>query len=146
MRYTPFCFGTKQICRKPLSGLSAKKDFVVNYNHLLAFDYISVYNSNAKGDDGMASSLVQFRTDDTAKLKAIGICEKLGIDLPTYMRMCISRLIQENGIPFSMKLEDEPENKALKAMKEASRIAKDNGISEMTLDEINAVISEARKI
>ncbi len=24
--------------------------------------------------------------------------------LPTYMRMCISRLIQENGIPFSMKL------------------------------------------
>lgn len=94
----------------------------------------------------MASSLVQFRTDDTAKLKAIGICEKLGIDLPTYMRMCISRLIQENGIPFSMKLEEEPEHKALKAMKEASRIAKDNGISEMTLDEINAEISEARKL
>ena len=93
----------------------------------------------------MASSLVQFRTDDSAKLKAIGICEKLGIDLPTYMRMCISRLIQENGIPFSMKLGDESENKALKAMKEASRIAKENGISEMTLDEINAEISEARK-
>lgn len=93
----------------------------------------------------MASSLVQFRTDDSAKIKAISICEKLGIDLPTYMRMCISRLIQENGIPFSMKLGEEPESKALKAMKEASRIAKENGISEMTLDEINAEISEARK-
>ena len=93
----------------------------------------------------MASSLVQFRTDDSAKIKAISICEKLGIDLPTYMRMCISRLIQENGIPFSMKLGEEPENKALKAMKEASRIAEENGISEMTLDEINAEISEARK-
>ena len=93
----------------------------------------------------MASSLVQFRTDDSAKIKAISICEKLGIDLPTYMRMCISRLIQENGIPFSMKLGEESENKALKAMKEASRIAKENGISEMTLDEINAEISEARK-
>ncbi len=93
----------------------------------------------------MASSLVQFRTDDAAKIKAISICEKLGIDLPTYMRMCISRLIKENGIPFSMKLGDEPENKALNAMKEASRIAKENGISEMTLDEINAEISEARK-
>ena len=93
----------------------------------------------------MASSLVQFRTDDSAKIKAISICEKLGIDLPTYMRMCISRLIQENGIPFSMKLGEGPENKALKAMKEASRIAKENGISEMTLDEINAEISEARK-
>ena len=93
----------------------------------------------------MASSLVQFRTEDSTKIKAISICEKLGIDLPTYMRMCISRLIQENGIPFSMKLDAEAENKALNAMKEASRIARENGISEMTLDEINAEISEARK-
>lgn len=93
----------------------------------------------------MANSLVQFRADDAAKLKAIKICEKLGIDLPTYMRMCISRLIQENGIPFSMKLENEGENKALNAMKAASLIAEENGIADMTLDEINAEISEARK-
>lgn len=93
----------------------------------------------------MASSLVQFRTDDTAKLKAMKICEKLGIDLPTYMRMCISRLIQENGIPFSMKVESEPENKALKAMKAASLIAEENGIADMSLDEINAEIDAARK-
>ena len=93
----------------------------------------------------MANSLVQFRADDASKLKAIKICEKLGIDLPTYMRMCISRLIQENGIPFSMKLENEGENKALKAMKAASLIAEENGIADMTLDEINAEINEARK-
>ena len=71
----------------------------------------------------MSSSLFQFRTDEASKLKAMQICEKLGIDLPTYMRMCISRLIQENGIPFSMKLESKPENKGLKAMKAASQIA-----------------------
>jgi len=93
----------------------------------------------------MASSLVQFRTEDSAKIKAMSICEKLGIDLPTYMRMCISRLIQENGIPFKMTLNDVPESKALKAMKAASRIAKENGISDMTLEEINAEIAEARK-
>lgn len=52
----------------------------------------------------MPNSLVQFRMDDTLKIKAANICERLGIDLPTYMRMCISRLIEENGIPFSMKL------------------------------------------
>lgn len=92
----------------------------------------------------MANTLVQFRTDDTARLKAISICERLGIDLPTYMRMCISRLIQENGVPFSMKI-DELENAAVTAMKSASRIAKENGISEMALDEINAEIDEARK-
>lgn len=93
----------------------------------------------------MANSLVQFRTEEIMRIKAIGICERLGIDLQTYLRMCLSRLIQENGIPFSMKLDGEPENRGLAAMKAASRIARDNGISEMTLDEINAEISAARQ-
>lgn len=93
----------------------------------------------------MANTLVQFRTEEDSRIKAISICEKLGIDLQTYMRMCISRLIQENGIPFSMKLDDLPENKGLKAMKAASKIAYESGISDMTLDEINAEISEVRK-
>ena len=93
----------------------------------------------------MASSLVQFRAEDTTKIKAARICERLGIDLPTYMRMCISRLVQENGIPFSMKLEDKPESPGLRAMKAASRIAEENGIADMTLEEINAEIAEARK-
>ena len=93
----------------------------------------------------MANSLIQFRTEEASRIKAINICEKLGIDLQTYMRMCISRLIQENGIPFSMNLNDLSENSAIRAMKAASRIAEENGISDMTLDEINAEISEARK-
>lgn len=91
----------------------------------------------------MANTLVQFRTEEISRIKAASICEKLGIDLPTYLRMCISRLIQENGVPFSMKIDDISENRGMKAMKEASRIAAENGISDMTLDEINAEISEA---
>lgn len=94
----------------------------------------------------MANSFVQFRIEETAKIKATNICERLGIDLPTAMRMFVSRLIQENGIPFSMKLEDAKEvNSAISAMKEASKIAAENGISEMTLEEINAEIAEARR-
>ena len=93
----------------------------------------------------MANSLVQFRTDEATRIKAVSICEKLGIDLPTYMRMCISRLVQENGIPFSMNLNNLSENKAVRAMKTASRIAEENGFADMTLDEINAEIDEVRK-
>ena len=93
----------------------------------------------------MANSLIQFRTEEVSRIKAMTICERLGIDLQTYMRMCISRLIQENGIPFSMKLDDLPDNKAVRAMKSASRIAEENGVSDMTLDELNAEIAEARK-
>ena len=93
----------------------------------------------------MSNTLVQFRAEETMRIKAIDICERLGIDLPTYLRMCVSRLVQENGIPFSMKLDKKPENRGLTAMKAASRIAADNGISEMTLEEINAEISAVRK-
>ena len=93
----------------------------------------------------MANSLIQFRTEEVSRIKAMEICERLGIDLQTYMRMCISRLIQENGIPFSMKLDDLPDNKAIRAMKSAGRIAEENDIADMSLDEINAEIAEARK-
>ena len=93
----------------------------------------------------MANTLVQFRTEESVRLQAIQICEKLGIDLPTYLRMCVARLIQENGIPFSMNVNDVYENRALRAMKTASRIAEENGISDMSLEEINAEIAEAKK-
>lgn len=92
----------------------------------------------------MANTLVQFRADETSRIQAVSICEKLGIDLQTYLRMCISRLVQENGIPFSMKVDDISENRGVRAMKAASRIAAENGIADMTLDEINAEISAAR--
>lgn len=93
----------------------------------------------------MANTLVQFRADDAARTQAMQICERLGIDLPTYLRMCISRLVKENGIPFSMKLDEQQENRGIQAMKRASRIAQEQGVADMTLDEINAEISEARK-
>ena len=93
----------------------------------------------------MASILVQFRTDDTEKLKSVQILNRLGLSLPAYLRMCMSRLIQENGIPFSMKIEEEGINPGIRALQRASRIAEEYGIADMTLDEINAEIEEARK-
>ena len=48
--------------------------------------------------------LVQFRTDEVIKAQALEVCKSLGLDLSSYLRMCMSRLAQENGIPFSMKV------------------------------------------
>lgn len=92
----------------------------------------------------MANALVQFRADDSARIQATRICERLGIDLPTYLRMCMARMVQENGVPFSMKLEERIENRGIQAMKRASQIAEEQGIADMTLEEINAEIAEAR--
>lgn len=93
----------------------------------------------------METSLVQFHIDETVKLMAVSICEKLGMDLQTYLRMCMLRLIEANGIPFSIKLEDTSENRGLRAMRVASRIAVENGIDDMTLDEVNAEINAVRE-
>ena len=92
----------------------------------------------------MASTLVQFRTEDTEKIKAIRILDRLGLSLPSYLRMCISRLNQENGIPFSMKIEAE-DNTGINALKRARCIAQEYKITDMSLDEINTEIAEARK-
>ena len=93
----------------------------------------------------MASTLVQFRVDDKEKMQAVQVCEKLGLNLQSYLKICMARLVQEQGIPFSMKIEYKEENRGIRAMKRASRIAEEYGISEMTLDEINTEIAEARK-
>ena len=83
----------------------------------------------------MSSTLIQFRIDENSKTKAILICERLGLNLPSYLRMCISRLNQDNGIPFSMNINTISRNKGLEAMKSTSMIAEKNGIADMTLDE-----------
>lgn len=85
----------------------------------------------------MANGLVQFRADDVTRAKAVSICERLGMDLPTYMRICMAKLVEENGIPFSMKLSPQADEAGIAAMREASRIAAERGISDMSLDEIN---------
>ena len=43
-----------------------------------------------------------------------------------------------------MKIEEAKENKGISAMKRASKIAKEYGISDLSLDEINEEIREAR--
>lgn len=92
----------------------------------------------------MVNTLVQFRVDESDRTEAMEICSKLGIDLQSYFRICLARLIREKGIPFSMKIEEAKENKGVSAMKRASKIAKEYGISDLSLDEINEAIREAR--
>ena len=95
----------------------------------------------------MASSLIQLRVDDKLKAEATELYEKLGLDLSSAIRMFLTRSVQEEGIPFKMTLKKETyqAEAAINAMREISRSAEMNGISEMTLDEINAEICATRK-
>ncbi|MGN0162738.1 MAG: type II toxin-antitoxin system RelB/DinJ family antitoxin [Candidatus Ornithomonoglobus sp.] len=90
-------------------------------------------------------ALVQVRVDNQLKKEVTEIYEELGMDLPTAIRMFLKRSKMMRGIPFETRL---PQNvitraEALSAFEELRRQAAD--VPEMTLDEINAEISEARK-
>lgn len=93
----------------------------------------------------MANALVQVRVDEKLKTDATNIYEELGIDLPTAIRIFLKRSVQEKGIPFSMKLTDiKSENKAIEAMRMMSESAEENGVSELSLEEINQEIQAVR--
>ena len=97
----------------------------------------------------MVNTLVQFRVDESDRTEAIEICSKLGIDLQSYFRICLARLIREKGIPFSMKIEEVKENKGSSAMKRASKIAKEIVIQREkkkmeTTFELNQIIEKVK--
>lgn len=69
----------------------------------------------------MSNSFVQLRVSDEVKTKASKICERLGIDIPTYLCICMARLIEENGIPFSMKLECRDDNSGVATVRETQQ-------------------------
>ena len=93
----------------------------------------------------MANSLVQFRIDESLRQQASALCEKLGLDLSTYLRMSLAKLVLEQGVPFSVKIKPVPvAEEAIAAMRKLSDLSQANGNSKMSLAEINAEISAAR--
>jgi len=95
----------------------------------------------------MATSLLQIRVEDSLKDQAAELFENLGIDTSTAIRMFLKRCVMENGIPFKMTLPRHPyvAERGYRAMVEISEQAKRNGVSDMTLDEINAEIEASRR-
>ena len=88
-------------------------------------------------------AMIQVRVDENLKSKSVSICQKIGIDLSTAIRMFLMKMVVEGGIPFDTKI-DETTLKAILAIEHMNRISEQNGNSEMTLDEINEIIRQVR--
>ncbi|WP_405379243.1 type II toxin-antitoxin system RelB/DinJ family antitoxin [Phascolarctobacterium sp.] len=95
----------------------------------------------------MATTMVQVRVDSELRKQAAEICDNLGIDLPTAIRIFMKRTVMENGIPFSMKLPkvSAQEQCAVSALHALSEAAQKNGTADLSLEEINAEIDACRK-
>lgn len=90
-------------------------------------------------------ALVQVRVDKSLKEEVTDIYESLGMDLPTAIRMFLTRSKMVRGIPFETKLPQGmiTKTEALNAFEELRRQAAD--VPEMSLEEINAEIADARR-
>ncbi|MCD8337136.1 MAG: type II toxin-antitoxin system RelB/DinJ family antitoxin [Lachnospiraceae bacterium] len=89
-------------------------------------------------------SLVQVRVDKSLKEEVSDIYETLGMDLPTAIRMFLTRSKMVRGIPFETTLPKEmvTRTEALEAFEELRRQAAD--VPEMSLEEINQEIAGVR--
>ena len=91
------------------------------------------------------TSLIQARVDTELKNEASELFESLGLDMTTAIKVFLKRCLQEGGIPFEIRNNKESSLDALKAFMLLRQQAEANGVSDLTLDEINAEIAAVRK-
>ena len=95
----------------------------------------------------MASSVLQVRVEEGLRTQAAAVYEALGIDLQTAVRIFLKRSVMEQGLPFNMTLREKKDTAVeagIKAVQNLRDVAEKAGLSDMSLDEINAEISAAR--
>ena len=94
----------------------------------------------------MATVNYTLRLDELDKSAAEQVFRTLGMSFATGVNIYIKKVGREQRIPFSMDLRETDAPKSLKEAFEALQNASlDNGTDKMSLDEINAEITSARK-
>ncbi|MCR5309326.1 MAG: type II toxin-antitoxin system RelB/DinJ family antitoxin [Bacilli bacterium] len=88
-------------------------------------------------------ALVQFRVDNDLKNQATKICEDIGLDLQSYLRMCLKQLVNQKGVPLIMHTISDEE--IMDAIRNCNKHSKENGLDKMAMEEIDETIAECRK-
>ena len=94
----------------------------------------------------MAQATFSVRMDENLKRQCDGLCSDFGMTASTAINVFARAVVRERKIPFeisSPKQEITREN-AMKAFMSLRAQAKENGIQDMSLDEINEEIRLAR--
>jgi DNA-damage-inducible protein J len=99
----------------------------------------------------MAQTNISIRIDEETKREAEALFSKLGLSLSAATTVFYRQAVRTQGIPFPLVIDATETKEAImtrgfEAMKDAQEQAVINGTSEMTLDEINALIKECREL
>ena len=94
----------------------------------------------------MAQATISIRVDQALKQNFDSLCEDFGISTTAAFNIFMKTVVRERRIPFEIKTESEAQKrqKALDAFAAMRAAVAASGMKEMTLEEINAEIKEAR--
>ena len=96
----------------------------------------------------MAMSVLQIRLDENLKNQVSALFERLGMDVSTAVRAFFRRALVENKLPFEMNevpsATDQDGIRLMNALHEAQRLAYENGVANLSEEEIEAEIKAAR--
>ena len=95
----------------------------------------------------MAQSTFSVRMDERLKEQFDTLCQDFGMNMTTAINVFARAVVRERRIPFDI-VSPEPQvtrNGAKQAFRTLRAQAKANGLTEMTLDEINEEIAQTRR-
>lgn len=94
----------------------------------------------------MALSTVTIRVDDMLKNNFNSLCGQFGLSNTAAYTLFMKAVVRERRIPFEIRIDSDEEirAKAVNAFAQMRADAAQRGIQDLSLDEINQVISEIR--
>ncbi len=93
----------------------------------------------------MAMTTYSYRMDDVLKQQFDRLCEEFGMNSTIAINVFAKAVVREKRIPFEIKANDYNDRESgLKAFMALRQEAEQNGLQDMTLDEINEEIRKAR--
>ena len=93
----------------------------------------------------MAQAVFSVRMEKGLKDKFADICESIGMNMSTAINIFANTVVDKRKIPFEVEA---PSNDSVKFMETINAMrneVKKKKIKEMSLDEINTIISDTRK-
>ena len=93
----------------------------------------------------MAQATFSIRMDENLKRQFDALCADFGMNATTAFNIFARAVVRERKIPFQIKASSDLKREdGVKAFMALRAEAKENGVQDMTLDEINEEIRQAR--
>ena len=95
----------------------------------------------------MAQATFSVRMDETLKNQFDNLCQDFGMNMTTAINIFARAVVRQRRIPFEISSPDTQITRdgAIKAFQALRAQAQNNGVSDMTLNEINKEINNARR-